>query len=81
MFKSKYSVKAHSRLTLDVRNEIVRDVVSTMYAYMSQPNKEFCTQDAKQLVEKYSSMRDVGTNVTGYVSFYVQSYCYNVVVM
>ena len=40
-----------------------------MYAHMSQPNKDFCTmQVAKQLVGKYSFMRDAGTNVTGYVS-------------
>ena len=56
------------RLTPDLRNEIVRDTVSTMYAYMSQPNKEFCTQVAKQLVAKYSFMRDVGIGVTGHVS-------------
>lgn len=79
--KASTEAEKRKRLTPDVRNEIVRDVVSTMYAYMSQPNKEFCTQVAEQLMEKYSFMRDVGTNVTGYVSFYVQSYCYNVVVM
>lgn len=56
------------RLTPDIRNAIVRDLVSTMYAHMSQPNKDFFTQVAKQLVGKYSFMRDVGTNVTGYVS-------------
>ena len=56
------------KLTPDIRNAIVRDLVSTMYAHMSQPNKEFCTQVAKQLVEKYSFMRDRGQNVTGYVS-------------
>ena len=31
------------RLTSDIRNEIVRDIVSSMYAFMTQPNKEFCT--------------------------------------
>lgn len=56
------------RLTPDIRNAIVRDLVSTMYAHMSQPNKDFCTQVAKQLVGKYSFMRDAGTNVIGYVS-------------
>jgi hypothetical protein len=56
------------RLGPDIRNAIVRDLVSTMYAHMSQPNKDFCTQVAKQLVQKYTFMRDVGTNVTGYVS-------------
>ena len=57
------------RLSPTLRKEIVRDLVSTMYAHMSQPNKEFCTQVAKQLVHRYPFMRDVGTNVTGYVSF------------
>ena len=56
------------RLTPDIRNAIVRDLVSTMYAHMSQPNKEFCTRVAKLLIQKYSFMKDVGTNVTGYVS-------------
>ena len=56
------------RLTPDIRNAIVRDLVSTMYALRSQPNKGFCTQAAKQLVQKYTFMKDVGTNVSGYVS-------------
>ena len=53
------------RLTSDIWNAIVRNLVSTMYAHVSQPNKNFCTQVAKQLVEKYSCMRDAGTNVIG----------------
>lgn len=77
--KASNDSEKRKRLTPDVRNEIVRDIVSTMYAYMSQPNKEFCTQVAKQLVTKYSFMKDVGTNVSGYVSNYnnVNLYCYN----
>ena len=59
------------RLTPDIRNEIVRDVVSTMYAFMSKPNKDFCTQVAKQLVHKYKFMTDVGSNISGYVRVYV----------
>ena len=54
--------------TPDIRNAIVRDLVSTMYAFKSHPNKDFCTQAAKQLVQKYTFMKDVGTNVSGYVS-------------
>ena len=50
------------------RMEIVRDLVSTMYAYTSRPDKDFCTKVAKQLVHKYPFMRDVGVNVSGYVS-------------
>lgn len=56
------------RLTPDVRNAIVRDLVTTMYAVVPKPNKECCTKVVKQLTDKYSFMRDVGTNVTGYVS-------------
>ena len=79
--KASTEAEKRKRLSPDVRNEIVRDVVSTMYAYRSQPNKEFCTHVAKQLVEKYSFMRDAGTNVTGHVSFCTCMYRYNVVVV
>ena len=54
-----------NRLTPDIKNAIVRDLDSTMYTLTSQPNKEFCTQAAKQLVQKYPFMKDVGTNVFG----------------
>ena len=57
------------QLTPDVRNAIVRDLITTMYAYMSKFNKSFCTKVAKALVKKYSFMKDVGTGVSGYVSF------------
>lgn len=59
------------RLTPDVRNAIVRDLVTTMFAYMNKPNKEFCTKVAKKLVLKYSFMKDVGIGVSGYVSIYM----------
>ena len=39
-----------------------------MYAHLGQPNKEICTKVAKQLIQKYSFMKDIGANVTGYVS-------------
>ena len=55
------------RLTPDVRNALVRDLVTTMYTYMPKPNKDFCTKVAKQLTDKYTFMRDAGTNVSGYV--------------
>ena len=41
------------RLTPDIWNAIVHDLVYTMYAHMSQPNKDFCTQVTKQYVGKY----------------------------
>ena len=67
------------RLTPDIRNAIVRDLVSTMYAHMIQPNKDFCTKVAKQLVHKYAFMKDVGVNVTGYVSIYKHIHCLHTV--
>ena len=57
-------------LTPKLRNEIVRDLVTTMYAYMSKPDKDFCTLVAKRLVAKYNFMKDVGG---GYVSSEVAS--------
>ena len=63
------------RLTPEMRKEIVRDTVSTMFAHTSRPNKEFCTDVAKQLVRKYPFMKDVGTNVTGYVSIIIYKIC------
>ena len=59
------------RLTPDVRNAIVHDLVTTMFAYVNKPNKEFCTKVAKKLVLKYSFMKDVGIGVSGYVSMYM----------
>ena len=45
--------KQRKRLTPDIRNAIVRDLVSTMYACSHEPAKYFCNQVAKQLVGKY----------------------------
>ena len=59
------------KLTPDIRNAIIRDLVSTVYAHTSDPNKAFCTTVAKALVRKYPFMKDVGTNVSGYVSHFL----------
>ena len=56
------------RLTPEVRNYIVRDLVTTMFSYTLKPSKEFCTIVAKSLVQKHKFMKDVGANVSGYVS-------------
>ena len=56
-------------LTPVVRNAIIRDMVFSMYAYTSKPNKEFCTQVTKQLVAKNVFTKDVGSSVSVYVSF------------
>ena len=67
--KAPTEAEQRKNLTPDVRNAIVRDIVTSMYAYTSKPNKEFCTQVAKLLVAKYAFMKDVGSSVSGYVSF------------
>ena len=55
-------------LTRDVRNSLVRDLVTTMYAFALVPKRDLCTQVAKMLVRRYPFMKDQGMNVTGYVS-------------
>lgn len=72
-------------LSPSVRSAISRDLMTTMYTFMPKPDKKFCTEVAKKLVQKYSFMRDVGTNVTGYVSDIFNSrqayncICYNII--
>lgn len=56
-------------LTPSVRNKIVRDLVTQVYAYTSKPTKAFLTEVAKKLVQKYAFMKDHGEGVTGYVSY------------
>ena len=62
-------VRKRQLLTDKVRNEIVRDLVTTMYTYQpTKPSKEFCTKVAKMLVYKYPFLKDYGATATGYVS-------------
>ena len=49
-------------------SEIVRDLVSQMYAHKETPTKAFCTDVAEQFVSKYPFTKDAGAIVTGYVS-------------
>ena len=58
-------------LTPDIRNEIVRDLVPTMYAHTpsGKPSKDFCTKVAKMLVSNYPFLKDVGATASGYVRF------------
>ena len=56
-------------LTSDVKNALVRDLVTTMYAFNPEPNSKFCKQAAEKLVKKYPFMRDVGPS--GHVSWSV----------
>ena len=55
-------------LTTSIRNEIVRDLVTQMFAIQGKPDRAFCTTVAKSLVKKYPLLKDNGRNVTGYVS-------------
>ena len=55
-------------LAPSVRNEIVRILTNSMFCNDPNPKKELCTRVAKLLVKKYKFMRDVGEQVTGYVS-------------
>ena len=55
-------------LTISIRNEIVRDLVTQMFAIQTKPDRAFCTTVAKSLVKKYPLLKDNGRNVTGYVS-------------
>ena len=66
--KGEGDTERRKRLTPELRNEIVRDIVSTMYAHTCRPNKAFCTDVAKQLVRKYPFMKDTGINVSEHVS-------------
>ena len=62
-------LKKRQLLTDKVRNEIVRDLVTTMYTYQpTKPSKEFCTKVAKMLVYKYPFLKDYRATATGYVS-------------
>lgn len=65
---AKSDAEKRKKLTPSILNEIIRDLVTTMYAYMLNPNKAFRTMVAKLLIEIYSFLKDVGANVTGYVS-------------
>ena len=48
------------QLTPKIRNEIVRDLVVSMFSFQ---------QAARLLVKKYPFLKDVGQNVSGYVSY------------
>ena len=54
------------RLTPDIRNEVVRDLVTHMYGHVEKPTSSFCKFVAQRLILKYTFMRD--TKGTGYVS-------------
>ena len=65
------------QLTPDARNEIVRDLVTHMYASLQneddRPTVNFCREVARKLVMKYPFMADAQAKKgvgQGYVSFY-----------
>ncbi len=47
-------------LNCEVRNEIVRDLVTHVYSYIEKPTSAFVESVAKKLVDKYSFMGDFG---------------------
>ena len=55
-----------NKLTPDVRNEVVRDLVTHMYGYMEKPTSSFCKFVAQRLILQYKFMRD--SKGTGFVS-------------
>lgn len=46
------------KLNPDIRNEIVRDLVTHMYGHVEKPSPGFINKVAKMLVEKYPFMSD-----------------------
>ena len=56
------------KLTPEIRNEIVRDLVTHMYGYMEKPTSGFCKFVAQRLTHQYPFMRD--SKGTGFVSKY-----------
>lgn len=57
-----------SKLTPDVRNEVVRDLVTHMYSYVERPTSAFCKFVAQRLILQFPFMRD--SMGTGFVSIY-----------
>ena len=49
------------KLDPDVRNEIVRDLVTHIYGYIDKPTSSMVAKAARLLVEKYPFMADVKT--------------------
>lgn len=54
------------KLTPEIRNEIVRDLVTHMYGHVEVPKASFCKFVAQRLILQYAFMRD--SKGTGYVS-------------
>lgn len=54
------------KLTPDVHNKVVRDLVTHMYGCMEKPSSATCKFVAQRLILKYPFMRD--TKGTGFVS-------------
>ena len=52
---------AERQLHPDVRNEIVRDLVTHIYGHVEKPKVDLVTKVAKLLVEKYPFMADSGS--------------------
>lgn len=78
---------SEKRLYPDVRNEIVRDLVTHMYGNVDKPDSPSVTKIAKSLVERYPFMADSVTTSgsTAYVSAWSELACqsirYNIVLI
>ncbi len=48
-------------LNHEIRNEIVRDIVTHVYAHVDKPTNSIIGGVARQLVTKYPFMSDLGT--------------------
>ena len=55
-------------LTMSIRNEIVWDLVTQMFAFKAKLDRVFCGTVAKELVKKYPFMKDSGMTTSDYVS-------------
>ena len=54
------------KLVQSIRNKVVCDLVTQMYAFWPRPNKDVIERVTK-LLQRYPFMKDQGAHVTGYV--------------
>ena len=69
------------RLNHEIRNELVRDLVTHMYAYTDQITPAFISRTADMLVTKYPFMADHCESVTGVSIFDMTLSCMRMVLL
>lgn len=67
------SAISKKRLTPDIRNEIVRDLVTHVYGCVGRPSSSFITKIADMLIERYPFMAD-SSDSTPSVSAYIHMF-------